>query len=148
MGVAMQAAAQEENVPARPTYWGFLALGLGAAHDSAFYAAGLGAALQRSRLVLMGRIAAVGPEGENRLQDVGLLAGIGTSPGALHALVSAGVGVARNSGDSTAIALPVEAQVTWRFARFAGVGVRGFLSLNRLSTFGGLTLVAQVGRLR
>ncbi len=55
---------------------------------------------------------------------------------------------ARNTRDSTALALPVEAQATWRFSRFAGIGLRGFLSLNKLSTFGGLTMMAQVGRLR
>jgi len=82
------------------------------------------------------------------MEDVGLLAGVGTQPGRFHFLAAAGLAAARNRRDSTALALPVEAHATWRFSRVAGIGLRGFLSLNKLSTFGGLTVMVQVGRLR
>jgi len=140
--------AQDSPPPPRSTFWGFVALGIGGARDSTFYAAGVGAAWQRRSLVLMGRIASVGPEKENRMEDLGLLAGVGTQRGRFHYLAAAGLGVARNRQDSTALALPIEAQATWRFSGFAGIGLRGFLSLNKVSSFGGLTIMAEVGRLR
>ena len=127
---------------------GFAALGIGAASDSTFYAAGSGAAVQFRKLVLLGRIASVGPKKENRMEDLGLLAGIGTRPGRVHVAVAAGLGVAHNSRDTSALAVPLEAQVTWRFSHVVGLGLRGFLSVNRIATFGGLTLHVQVGRLR
>jgi len=142
------ATAQENPAPARATFWGFVALGVGAVRDSSFYAAGVGAAWQRRKLILMSRIASVGPEKENRMEDLGLLAGIGTQRGHFHYLAAAGLGVARTRQDSTALALPIEAHAMWRFSRVAGIGLRGFLSINKLSTFGGLTVMAEVGRLR
>ena len=144
-------AAVAQVVPSanvRTTFWGFAALGIGAASDSTFYAAGSGAAVQFRKLVLLGRIASVGPKKENRMEDLGLLAGIGTRPGRVHVAVAAGLGVAHNSRDTSALALPLEAQVTWRFSHVVGLGLRGFLSVNRIATFGGLTLHVQVGRLR
>ncbi len=146
--IPTQVLAQDAPPPTRSTFWGFVALGIGGASDSTFYAAGVGAAWQRRNLVLMGRIASVGPEKENRMEDLGLLAGVGTQRGRFHYLAAAGLGVARNRQDSTALALPIEAQATWRFSGFAGIGLRGFLSLNKVSSFGGLTIMAEVGRLR
>ena len=147
-GIPKRVSAQDNPPPTRPTFWGFVALGIGAAADSSFYAAGVGAAWQRRSLVLMARIASVGPEKENRMEDLGLLAGVGTQRGRFHYLAAAGLGVARDRHDSTALAVPIEAQATWRFSGFAGIGLRGFLSLNKVSSFGGLTVMAQVGRLR
>ena len=147
VAVPTNASAQESHSPTRSTFWGFAALGIGSAADSSFYAAGVGAAFQRHSLILMGRIASVGPEKENRMQDAGVLAGVGTQRGPFHYLAAAGLAVARNGQDSTAIAVPLEAQATWRFSAFAGIGLRGFLSLNKLDSFGGLTVMAQVGRL-
>jgi len=148
VGLPARVSAQANPQPTRSTVWGFVALGIGGAYDSTFYAAGVGAAWQRHKLVLMGRIASVGPEKENRMEDLGLLAGIGTQRGRFHYLAAAGLGVARNRQDSTALSLPIEAQATWRFSGFAGIGLRGFLSLNKVATFGGLTVMAEVGRLR
>ena len=148
LGVPNGGVAQRSDPSARHTFWGFVGLGIGAAADSSFYAAGVGAALQRHSLILMGRIASVGPEKENRMQDAGVLVGVGTRPGRFHYLAAAGLAVAKNNHDSTAVAVPVEGQATWRFSRFAGIGLRGFLSLNKLSSFGGLTVMAQVGRLQ
>ena len=142
------ALAQDSLSHARATFWGFAALGIGGAADSTFYAAGVGAAWQRRKLVLMGRIASVGPEEENRMSDAGLLVGIGTQGGRFHYLAAVGLAAARSSQDSTALALPIEGHATWRFSNWGGIGLRGFLSFNKLSTFGGLTLVAEVGRLR
>ena len=140
--------AQDTVSHARPTFWGFAALGIGGAADSAFYAAGVGAGWQRRKLILMARIASVGPEEENRMSDAGLLVGIGTQGGRFHYLAAAGLAAARSSQDSTALALPVEAHATWRFSKWGGIGLRGFLSINKLATFGGLTVVAELGRLR
>jgi len=147
LGVPATSFAQDRPTP-RTTFWGFAALGAGATDtDSSFYAAGIGAALQRGRLVLMARIASVGPEDTNRLEDFGALVGLGTRPGRWHAMVAAGVGGVRQSDNGTAAALPVEAQLTWRFTRVVGIGLRGFLSFNRFTDFGGLTVAAQIGRL-
>lgn len=148
LGGPVPAAAQGAGMSSRSTLWGFVALGIGTTdRDSTFYAAGVGAALQRNRLIYMARIASVGPKRENRIEDLGLLVGLGTRPGTLHFLAATGLGVAHDQ-DSTALAFPVEAQLTWRFSRVVGIGLRGFLSFNRLSSFGGLTVAAQVGRLR
>ncbi len=73
LAVPKRVSAQDNPPPTRPTFWGFVALGIGAAADSSFYAAGVGGAWQRRSLVLMGRIASVGPEKENRMEDLGLL---------------------------------------------------------------------------
>lgn len=146
--MAARAGAQVPPSTPRTTYWGFVGLGIGAAADSTFYAAGVGAGLQRRSLILMGRIASVGPEKTNRIQDAGLLVGFGTQRGRFHYLAAAGLAAARNGQDSTALALPVEAQATWRLSRVVGIGLRAFLSINKLSSFGGLTVGAQLGRLR
>lgn len=149
LGAPTGAAGQDSPAPERSTFWGFGALGIGGARDSTFFAAGVGAAFQRRKLVLMGRIAAVGPERQNRVEDFGLLAGLGTRPGRpLHFLVAAGLATVHDYRDSSALALPVEVHATWRFSRFAGVGVRGFLSINKLSDFGGLTVAVHAGRLQ
>jgi hypothetical protein len=146
----MLAATTSAAAQAHPTYWGFVGLGVGQTdRDSTFYAAGVGAGLQRRNLIFMARIASVGPEKQNRMEDLGVLVGVATKSGRpLHFLVAAGIGTAHDPQSISAIALPVEAQATWRFSRWGGVGVRGFLSVNKLSNFGGLTLHAQVGRLR
>ena len=146
--IPRDARAQDSVSHARSTFWGFAALGIGGAADSAFYAAGVGAAWQHRKLILMARIASVGPEEENRMSDAGLLVGIGTQGGRFHYLAAAGLATARSSQDSTALALPVEAHATWRFSKWGGIGLRGFLSINKLSTFGGLTVVTELGRLR
>lgn len=141
-----QVSAQDNPPPTRSTFWGFVALGTA---STCLCAVGVGAAWQRRSLVVLGRIAGYGTGSDANVEDLGLLAGIGTKRARVHYLAAAGLGAARDpGGDNTALAVPLEAQATWRFSGFAGIGLRGYLSLNKLSTFGGLTVMAEVGRLR
>ncbi len=143
------AAAQSGAPPQATAVWGFGALGVGATGtDSTFYAAGIGVGLQRGRVVALGRIAGVGPGKASHYEDAGFLVGLGGGRGRFHALAAAGFGLARNADKATSLAIPVEVQATWRTLPWLGLGVRGFLSINNLSTFGGLSLVAEMGRLR
>jgi len=77
LGSPLLGGAQENPAESpRTAFWGFAALGIGATDaDSTFDAAGIGAAVQVRRLVFLGRIASVGPEKENRMEDFGLLLG-------------------------------------------------------------------------
>ena len=82
------------------------------------------------------------------MEEVGLLAGFATRPAVFHAGAAAGVGIAKDSQDSSVIALPIEAQLSWRPLRWAGIGARVFGNVNGLTNFGGVTLGLQIGRLR
>ena len=86
--------------------------------------------------------------------DIGLLYGRASHPGHGLFALSAGVGLARVTRDSSGISnrsyhltLPLEAQVAWRPARFIGFMVLGFESLNKGRSFGGITVGVQLGRL-
>jgi len=143
--LSAQAAATRD----RATYWGFLALGAAGAADSGFYASAIGGAWQRRHLILMGRVSSAATKKRvNRIEDVGVLAGVATSPGPLHASIAAGLSSVRDLRDSTDLGLPIEAAATWRFARWGGLGVRVFSVSNKLVNYGGLTLALEIGRLK
>jgi hypothetical protein len=46
------------------------------------------------------------------------------------------------------IGFPVETQVSWRPAKFLGIGLYGFANINHWQSFAGVTLAIQLGRLR
>ncbi len=143
------AAAQTGSTSRPPvTFWGQLALGAGGAADSGFYAAALSAAVQVRHILVLGRVASIGTEDRKRMEEVGILAGVATRPAVFHAGVAAGLGISTADGDSSAIALPIEAQLSWRALPWAGLGARVFGNVNRLTNFGGVTVALQLGRLR
>lgn len=91
--------------------------------------------------------------------DVGVLAGYGARAGGRWHFYG-GAGVASGFDDNSSfLAIPLQAEVTWRPLRFLGVGVMGFGSLavagpargtrNAESrSFGGVSLAVQLGKLR
>lgn len=146
---ASSADAQSAATSRPPvTWWGQVALGAGGAADSGFYAGAISAAVQVRHILLMGRIASLGTEDRTRMEEVGILAGVATRPAVFHAGVAAGLGIATADEDSSAIALPIEAQLSWRPIPWAGLGARVFANVSRLGNFGGITVALQVGRLR
>ncbi len=148
---ASSTPAKAQTGPAlqrRPTFWGQVALGAAGAADSGFYASAISAAVQVSHFVFMGRVASIGTKKGNRMEEAGLLAGFASPPAVFHAAVAAGLGVASDPRDSSVIAVPVEAQLSWRPIPWAGLGARVFANVNRLTNFGGVKLVLQLGRLR
>src|SRR5262245_58664430 len=98
----------------RPTYWGQIALGAAGAADSGFYASAVAAAVQVRQLLFIGRVASIGTENKKRMEEAGLLAGVATRPAVFHAGIAAGLGVAKSPQDSSVIAVPIEAQLSWR----------------------------------
>jgi hypothetical protein len=150
-GTSAAGLAQTRSADAagrRLAYWGFIGLGPGKAADSGFYASGVGVAVQTRCLLFMGRIASLDTKTTKRVSDVGVLVGLATRPAPLHFAFAAGFGVAKDSRDSSAIDLPVEAEATWQMTGWVGLGVRGFLGANKLANFSGLTIALQLGRLR
>ena len=139
------------SIQRRPTFWGQVALGAAGAAgtaDSGFYASAISAAVQVRQFVFMGRVASIGTPDGHRMDEAGLLAGIASPPAVFHGAVAAGIGVASDPRDSSVIALPIEAQLSWRPIPWAGLGARVFANVNGITNFGGLTVVLQLGRLR
>lgn len=143
--VAVPAMAQD---PQTRTWWGFIALGPGGAADSGFYATGIGGGIQRGRKLYMARVASLDTPNRKRIQDAGILVGVARRPHRLHTGFAAGIGVATDSRDSTALAMPIESHVTWIITPRVAVGGRVFGSVNRLTNFSGLSVTLQLGRLR
>jgi len=145
--LAGQAAVQ------RPTYWGQLALGVAGISDSGMIHSSLGVSMQRRHLIVTGRVTgnAQGQKGDytTRIQDAGILAGYATTPPArLHFSIAGGLAIVSDINDSTTVGFPIEAQATWRFLPWVGLGLRAFSVPNELANYGGLSLAVQVGRLR
>ncbi len=132
----------------RPTYWGFVGLGAAAAKDSGFYASSVGVAIERGGLTGIARVSSLDTPHTKRLTEAGLLVGLATQRSLLHCSLAAGVGTVRDLRDSTAISIPVEGQATWRFTRWAGVGIRVYGSANDLASFAAYSVALQLGRLR
>lgn len=143
------ASAQTGTTSRAPaTFWGQLALGAAGAADSGFYTAAISAAVQVRNILVLGRVVSIGTDNRTRMEEVGILAGVATRPAVFHAGIAAGLGIATADGDSSAIALPIEAQLSWRPIPWAGLGARVFANVNRLANFGGVTVALQLGRLR
>lgn len=95
-----------------------------------------------------------GLTGNTAVSDFGLLYGRATRPGLKFAGLSAGIGLAQVSRDTAFtnrktyhFTLPLEGQLAWRPAKFIGVMLLGFASLNGGRSFGGMTVGVQLGRL-
>lgn len=87
-----------------------------------------------------------------KLTDYGLLYGPLWPSGSWRMSVGAGIGLVRVTTESrgamdtqSGVALPLEAQVSYRFTSFAGAGLYAYGSINGVRTFGGVLLVVQLG---
>jgi hypothetical protein len=104
---------------------------------------------QRGHLLLSSRIAAVSSSIFDTTWDLGLLAGLASSPaGPIHVGAGLGLGYAEPTPGRGVFTVPGELQVFWRVTRFLGLGLYGFATLNGTDSFGGATLAFQLGRLR
>jgi hypothetical protein len=144
----MLASPLGAQIAGRPTYWGFVGIGGAAAADSGFYASSIGAAIQRGAVIGLARVSSLDTPHTKRLEEFGLLIGLASQRSRFHCGLAAGVGTVRDSRDSTAVSIPVEGQVTWRFTRWAGLGLRVYGSANDRASFAAYSVALQLGRLR
>jgi hypothetical protein len=151
--VPSKLSGQTSPAADRPTFWGTISLGQAGITDSGMIHSSIGLSVQRRHLVVTGRASGnqQGQKGDYRMriQDVGILAGYATTPPSpLHFSVSGGLAVVRDINARSTVGFPVEAQATWRFLPFVGLGVRVFGVPNELANYGGISLALDVGRLR
>jgi hypothetical protein len=144
---------QTASAVQRPTYWGTIALGQARFADSGMIHSTLGLSMQRGHLLLTGRVTGnqQGQKGDyrTRIRDAGILAGFATTRSApLHFSVAAGLAAVHDIRDSSALGLPIEAQATWCFLPWAGLGLRVFAVPNKLANYGGIALALDAGRMR
>jgi hypothetical protein len=134
----------------RPTFWGTFALGAAGAADSGFYHSSLGAAVQLHRLIIIGRVTGNDTPEAKRIEDAGILVGAATEPFApFHFSIAAGLSALNDHyRHSSTVGFPIEAQGTWRFTRWTGIGVRAFAVPNEINSYAGISMALQVGRLR
>jgi|SRR5690349_11803251 len=142
---AAPAMAQEAQTR---TIWGFIALGPGSVGDSGFYASGVGLGIQRHRTLYMARIASLDTKDSKRISDFGVLIGMATRPRRFSCGAALGLAAVRDSRDSTALGIPLEAFATVVANDNAALGLRLFSDANRLSDFAGLTVSVMIGRVR
>lgn len=104
---------------------------------------------QRGHLLLSSRVAAVSSSIFDTSWDLGLLAGLASSPsGPIHIGAGLGLGYAEPTASRGVFTVPLELQVFWRATRFGGIGLYGFATFNGTDSFRGATLAFQIGRLR
>ena len=133
------------------TFWFGLGLGPFAKSEESGgdeVAANINASIQWKMLVVSARTAAVADYYDG-VVDYGILAGVGSSPGGpVHVSVALGVGAVADGFEGTKFTVPLEVQMFWRFAKFMGIGVYGFASVNDAESFGGATFALEFGKLR
>jgi hypothetical protein len=146
------AGAQGDPPTSRLTFWASAGYGYGAAGQYAGMeeAASVNLSAQRGRMLLSLRAAGVTSSIFDWSSDIGLLAGLATSPASrFHAGAALGVGGAHTTGpDGIRFTIPAEVQLAWRFAPYVGLALYGFAALNGDDSFGGVTIAVQAGRLR
>jgi len=136
-----------QDLPTR-TIWGFVALGPGSVGDSGFYASGVGGAIQRGRVLYMARIASLDTKNQKRISDFGILMGLASRPRRFSYGAAIGLAAVRDSRDSTALGIPLEAFASVIASDHAALGLRLFGDGSRLADFSGLTVSIMVGRVR
>ena len=90
------------------------------------------------------------------VQDVGVLAGIGNTPGLLRYSVGAGLGIAsiwhkvNNTSNAkvSRLGVPLEGQLFVQPISFLGVGIYGYGDLNKERSFWGWSIGVSLGRTR
>jgi len=115
---------------------------------------------QVSRVVLSARVAGWDDPCENSdclpNFDVGVLVGYGLPAGRRwHAYAAAGLAAGQDD-NSGFLAIPLQAEVSWRPLAFLGIGAMGFASIGTSDpgpyadprSFGGVALAVQLGKLR
>ena len=137
----------------RTTLWGTIALGQAGITDSGMIHSSIGLSVQRHHFVVTGRATGnqQGQKGDYRMRirDVGILAGYATTPPAqLHFSIAGGLGIVHDINDRSTVGFPIEAQATWRFLPWVGLGLRVFGVPNELANYGGISLALDAGRLR
>ena len=142
-----------QTAPQRPTVWATIALGQSGISDSGMIHSAVGLSVQRNHLLVAGRVTGnqQGRKGDytTRIRDVGILAGYATaSPAQLYFSAAAGLAAVHDVTDRNAVGVPIEAQATWRFLPWVGLGLHVFAVPNKLANYGGISLALDVGRLR
>jgi hypothetical protein len=153
MKVVSTAQAQAPDTIRAPrfTLWVGAGYGRGIASqfDDAEEAFTLNVSAQKGHLLMSTRVAAVSSSIYDTSWDLGLLAGVASSPRhPIHAGAGLGLGYAEPTAGKGVFTVPAELQVFWRAAAFVGVGLYGFATINHTDSFGGATLAFQLGRLR
>ena len=150
VSIASALAGQIAPSVQRPTFWGTFALGAAGAADSGFYHSSLGAAVQLRHLIIIGRVTGNDTPEAKRIEDAGILVGAATQPLApFHFSIAAGLSALNDHyRHRSTVGFPVEAQGTWRFTRWTGIGARVFAVPNEINGYAGISLALQVGRLR
>ena len=152
VGSTAQAQAPAATTPApRLTLWMGAGYGRGIAGQftGAEEALTVNVSAQRGHLLLSGRVAAVSSSIYDTSADLGLLAGVASSPRQpIHVGAGLGLGYAEPTAGKGVLTFPAELQVFWRPLAFAGLGLYGFATINNTDSFAGVTLALQVGRLR
>jgi hypothetical protein len=153
LAVASTAQAQAPAAMPAPrfTLWMGAGYGRGIAEqfEGAEEAFTVNVSAQKGHLLLSGRVAAVSSSIFDTSWDLGLLAGVASSPRhPIHVGAGLGLGYAEPTTGKGVFTVPAELQVFWRAAAFVGVGLYGFATINNTDSFGGATLALQLGRLR
>ena len=151
--VTVPSALRGQTTVQRPMFWGTIALGQAGITDSGMIHSSVGLSMQRNHLVLTGRVTSnqQGQKGNyrTRIRDVGILAGYATTPPAhLHFSLAGGLAIVSDINDRNTVGFPIEAQATWAFLPWAGLGLRVVGVPNELANYGGISLALDVGRLR
>lgn len=147
----------QSSTPARPTvhYWLTAGAGIGSLTDQTRLLVGQRAAafaavgsVQYRAFVASARWARASAD-LSSVWDVGVLAGVGTSPRpAVRGSIAAGLGRVDGGRNGSGLALPVELQLSWRITPTLGAGVYTFGSFGGPAEFVGATFAVQLGRLR
>jgi len=150
--VASKLSGQTAPGVQRPTLWGTVALGQAGITDSGMIHSSIGLSVQRGHLLVTGRATGnqQGQKGDYRMRirDVGILAGYATPPAQLHFSIAGGLSSVHDINDRSTVGFPIEAQATWRFLPWVGLGLRAFGVPNKLANYGGVSLALDAGRLR
>jgi hypothetical protein len=157
--VQADAPAQPNPSPVRDSYWLSVGLGVGT-EDAAGHAA---LAYVHGPHLFAIRAAATSGLFDDGFGDLALLYGRATRSDNGRARASLGAGMSLVDGciepgegslfgdcvnQKTVVGFPIEAQLAWLPAKGLGVGLYGFADLNRIRSFGGVTLGLQIGRVR
>lgn len=149
------AASQSPDVPSRDRFW--VSGGLGGGSEGWGVSANV-AFQHRSHLFSLRWAATTGFD--DAVSDVALLYGYATPTSSRnHAGAAIGIAIVEPCFDSdglfsscieqrTVLGLPIEAQLAWLPAKSLGIGLYGFGNINRIRSFGGVTLSLQFGRVR
>jgi hypothetical protein len=158
VSIPADGVSQSAVLPGRDRFWISAGLGVG----SEDFGGSANVAFQHGSRLFSLRTTATAGLFDDGFGDVALLYGYATPTSRRHH-AGAAIGVAIVNGcidpgegslfsscidQGTVLGLPIEAQLAWLPAKFLGIGLYGFGNLNRMRSFGGVTLSLQLGRVR